>query len=134
MSIATYHAIERTRERTNYNAAKSEHFIRCGINRGKPAEMHKNADERNFLLRKETNVSFALAYNNYIFIIAREETNETNRRLITMYKAPLWFGNVKKTHYDGKKQKVRNFKSYSRCYNDNDSDFDYIDYINYTVG
>jgi hypothetical protein len=103
---ATYHSIERAKERYSASEKTAAKNIHLALERGKRADEFKSY-EREYLERVGKDGAFALAYNNFCYIV-----NE-NGFCITMYPLPVWFG--RKRHYDGK-QYIRNIKAYARSH------------------
>jgi len=101
--MLTYHSLERTQERTGFNARTSARLISNALERGKTSE-NFNARERDYIIGKSLNGHRAVIYNSYCFIFAADNF------CITMYPLPIWFG---KTRYDGK-NKIRNARRYTR--------------------
>ena len=101
---ATYHSIERARERFSSNEKTATKNIRLALERGKTAAEF-TSKEREYLENVAKGDAIALAYNNFCYIV-----NE-NGFCVTMYALPEWFG--KKRYYDGKKS-IRNIKAYTR--------------------
>ena len=105
--MTTFHALQRTKERTGFNQKTSERLIANAIKRGKSAHTFA-AKEREYLERQESKKGKrTIVYNSLCFIFSNDDV------CITVYPVPVWFG---KTQYDGK-QKIRNSKKYIR-YND----------------
>lgn len=104
---ATYHSIERAKERAGINKKNAENHIKRAITRGKTADQFTSW-EREYLQGECTDTTIAIAYNNFCFIVS-----ETGK-CVTMYPLPIWFG--KKKHFDGK-ERIRNMKSYARNHN-----------------
>ena len=104
--MTTFHALQRTRERTGFNAKTSQRFIASAIKRGKSAETF-TAKERAYLQRQEARQGcWTVVYDGYCFIIGNDGY------CVTMYRLPQWFGKIQ---YDGK-QKIRDAKKYMRFY------------------
>ena len=103
---ASYHSIERAKERIGYNKKSAEKQIDRAISRGKTAEEYTSW-EREYLLGECGKETTAIAYNNFCYIISNTGI------CITLYPLPSWFG--KKKHFNGK-EKIRNMKSYARNY------------------
>ena len=103
---ATYHSIERAKERFSKNEKTATKNIRLALERGKKATNFASK-EREYLENVAKGDVVALAYNNFCYIV-----NE-NGFCVTMYALPEWFG--KKRFYDRKKP-IRNVKAYSRNY------------------
>ena len=102
--MRTFHAIQRTQERTGFNASTSERFIANAIERGQNAGAFP-AKERAYLHRQETKQGCrTVVYNGFCFII------NDDCCCVTMYRVPNWFG---KGQYDGK-QAIRNARRYAR--------------------
>ena len=106
-TMTTFHALQRTKERTGFNHKASERLIANAITRGKGAQSFA-AKEREYLERQESKKGYwTIVYNSLCFIFSNDGV------CITVYKLPPWFG---KKQYDGK-QVIRNNKKYIR-YND----------------
>ena len=103
-SAASFHSIERAKERIGYNKRNAERQIDRAIARGKTAE-HFSSWERKFLHGECSESATAIAYDNFCYIIS--ETGVCK----TLYPLPAWFG--KKKHFNGK-EKIRKMKSYTR--------------------
>ena len=102
--IASYHSIVRAKERLGYNEKNALKQINRALERGKTAEQF-SSKERTYLEDKCDETKYAIAYNNFCYIVG------TDGVCITVFSLPTWFG--KKKHYDGKEQ-IRNAKAYSR--------------------
>lgn len=110
-STATIHSIERAKERANLNEKKAIRNIAKALERGKKASDFSSW-ERSYLEDESTEVSTAIAYNGFCYIIGEYG------QCITLYALPSWFGNKK--HFVGK-EKIRNYKKYcknNRVYNE----------------
>ena len=104
-TIFTLHAMERSKERRNYkNQRTAIKNIELAIARGKRAEDFTSW-ERNYLYSACTENKYAIAYNNFCYIVSEEGC------CITMFPLPVWFG--KKKHFDGK-ERIRNYKKYCK--------------------
>ena len=106
ISMATVHSVERMKERAGLNERKAYKMLELAVERGKTADDFTSW-ERDFLLSESKNDRTAIAYNNYCYIMG------DNGFCITMFHLPSWFG--KKKHFNGK-ERIRNFKAYSRYY------------------
>jgi len=105
--MTTYHAIQRTQERTGLNPKASVRFIENAIKRGRTAETLP-VKVRKYLLSKEVNKEQrAVLYNTYCFIIKDGDC------CITMFPLPKTLG---KKRYHGKRE-IKNIKKYARYYN-----------------
>jgi len=105
--MTTKHGMQRTQERTGFNAKTSARFIKNAIERGNIADKFA-AEERKYLKRQEEKQGCRTkVYNAYCFIL-----NEDNY-CVTMYQVPEWFG---KKRYDGKRE-IKNAKKYMRFNN-----------------
>ena len=100
----TYHSIERAKERLGYNEKVAKKQIKRALERGKTADCFSSW-EKNYLENESRENTYAIAYNNFCYIVGSDGT------CVTMYPLPAWFG--KKKHFDGK-EKIRNAKAYSR--------------------
>ena len=105
-SAATFHSLDRAKERVGVKGKQAEKMIRLAVERGKGAECFTSQEKR-YLEIASSKGENAVAYNNFCYII-----NEYGM-CITMYPLPGWFG--KKKRFDGKK-KIRDLKKYSRNY------------------
>ena len=102
--MTTYHALQRTNERTGLNIKSSQRFIANAIERGKQSTDF-TAKEREYLQRRESNKERrTVVYNSYCLIVSADDI------CITIFQLPKWFG---KKQYDGK-QKIRNARKYIR--------------------
>lgn len=101
---ATYHSIIRAKERLGYNEKNALKQINRALERGKTADDFTSW-ERNYLQNEGSENTYAIAYNNFCYIVGADGV------CVTMYALPTWFG--KKKHFDGK-EKIRNAKAYSR--------------------
>jgi len=101
---ASYHSVNRAKERLGLNEKVARKQISRAVERGKRADQFTSW-ERSYLENEARDDSYAIAYNNYCFIIGQ------NGSCITMYHLPAWFG--KKKHFDGK-ERIRNAKAYAR--------------------
>ncbi len=105
ITISTLHVIDRMKERCNIKSLRSaEKNIALAMKRGKRAE-DCTSWERSYLSHEAYDGCFAVAYNNYCYIIS------DTGYCITLYKLPAWFG--KKKHFDGK-ERIRDFKKYCK--------------------
>lgn len=102
--IASYHSIVRAKERLGYNEKNALKQINRALERGKTAEQFTSW-ERDYLQNEGSETAYAVAYNNFCYIIG------ANGICVTVYALPDWFG--KKKHFDGK-EKIRNPKVYER--------------------
>jgi hypothetical protein len=107
--IASYHSIVRAKERIGCNEKNALKQINRALKCGKTAQQF-TSKERSYLEEKCNEGTYAIAYNNYCYIVS------TTGICVTVFALPAWFG--KKKHYDGKEQ-IRNAKTYSR-YNSRD--------------
>ena len=102
--MTTYHALQRTSERTGLSINSSQRFITNALERGRQAADF-TAKEREYLQRRETEGKCrTVVYNSYCLIVG------DGGCCITMFPLPKWFG---KKLYDGK-QEVRNARKYIR--------------------
>jgi hypothetical protein len=106
--MITYHALQRTQERTGYGIERSKRFIENAIKRGSCADDY-GSTERDYLRHLELRGDGCktIVYNTFCLIICEKGF------CITMYPLPKWFG--RKRHFSGK-HVVRNIRKYSRCY------------------
>ena len=102
--IASYHSIVRVKERLGYNEKNALKQINRALERGKTAEQF-SSKERTYLEDKCDETKYAIAYNNFCYIVG------TDGVCVTVFSLPTWFG--KKKHYDGK-EPIRNAKAYTR--------------------
>ena len=102
--IASYHSIVRAKERLGYNEKNARKQINRALERGKVAEEFKSW-ERNYLKNEGREDAYAIAYDNFCYIVGVDGS------CVTMYELPTWFG--KKKQFDGKKR-IRNAKAYSK--------------------
>ena len=103
--MTTYHALQRTHERTGLNLKSSQRFIKNAIERGRQSADF-SSKEREFLQRRETSDGHRIIeYNSFCFIV--DGNGDT---CITMFKLPEWFGKRVYAH----KQQVRNARKYVR--------------------
>ena len=102
--IASYHSLTRAKERLGYNEKNALKQINRAKERGKTAE-NFTSWEREYLENEAGIGTYAIAYNNFCYIIGADGI------CVTMYALPAWFG--KKKHFDGK-ERIRNAKAYSR--------------------
>ena len=100
----TYHSIERAKERLGYNEKIAIKQINRALERGKTADQFTSWEKR-YLESESGDTTYAIAYNNFCYIVGNDGT------CVTMYPLPAWFG--KKKHFDGK-EKIRNVKVYTR--------------------
>lgn len=103
-SAASFHSIERVKERIGYNKRNAEKQIERAIARGKTADQFTSW-EREYLQGECGESTIAIAYDNFCYIVSEVG------KCITVYPLPIWFG--RKKHFDGK-ERIRNMKSYSR--------------------
>ena len=109
MITTTLHAMEKSKERLNLKNQRSAiKNIKLAIERGKRAEDFTSW-ERNYLFNKSTDDIYAVAYNDFCYIVSDEGC------CITLFPLPAWFG--KKKHFDGK-ERIRDYKKY--CKNNTD--------------
>ena len=101
--MTTYHSIERAKERFGINERKATKMIELALERGKTADKFTSW-EKEYLEGECRDGSFAIAYNNFCFIVSKGGV------CITLYPLPAWFG--KKKRFDGK-ERVRNAKKYN---------------------
>lgn len=102
--IASFHSIERAKERIGYNKRNAEKQIERAIACGKTAD-HFTSWERDYLQGECGESTTAIAYNNFCYIVSDTGV------CVTLFPLPVWFG--KKKHFNGK-EKIRNMKSYMR--------------------
>ena len=101
---ATYHSIERAKERYSACERTAAKNIHLALERGKYADSFRSR-EREYLRNVGKDGAVALAYNNYCYIV------NANGFCITMYPLPAWFG--RKRYFSGKEE-IRNVRAYSR--------------------
>ena len=109
-STATYHSIERSKERLGLNERRAEKTIQLAIERGKFYDDFDSSRERKFLEQHTDSNAYAVAYNGFCYIISNTGF------CITLYELPVWFG--KKKRYEGK-TKIKDYKKYTQNYMDN---------------
>ena len=102
--IATYHSLERVKERTCLDEDKAFKQIKKALIRGKSSKDFTSL-ERKYLENKSHDNVKAIAYNDFCYIVTDEGI------CITMHKLPFWFG--KKRTYNGK-DKIKKAKVYTR--------------------
>ena len=102
--IASYHSLVRAKKRLGYNEKNAIKQINRALERGKTADDFTSW-EREYLRNEGSETTYAVAYNNFCYIIGSDGV------CVTMYALPAWFG--KKKHFNGK-EKIRNVKAYSR--------------------
>lgn len=102
--IASYHSIVRAKERLGYNEKNAIKQINRALERGKTADEFASW-EKNYLQNEGSETTYAIAYNNFCYIVGDDGI------CVTMYALPNWFG--KKKHFNGK-EKIRNVKAYTR--------------------
>ena len=103
-TMATFHSLERAKQRAGLNERRAYKMIDLALTRGKTAASFKSR-ERDYLENATQADRVAVAYNNYCYIFSDAG------RCLTMYPLPKWFG--KKKHFDGK-ERIRNMKVYAR--------------------
>lgn len=109
MMTTTLHAMERSKERLNLKNQRSAiKNIELAIKRGKRAEDFTSW-ERNYLFNEGTDDRYAVAYNDFCYIVSDEGC------CITMFPLPSWFG--KKKHFNGK-ERIRDYKKYCKTNTD----------------
>ena len=104
-TMATFHSLERAKQRAGLNERRACKMIDLALTRGKTAAFFSSW-ERDYLENTAAENTTALAYNNYCYIVS------DTGRCLTMYPLPKWFG--KKKHFAGK-ERIRNMKVYMRC-------------------
>ena len=105
-TIASFHSVERTKERAGLNDKAAERQIARAMKNGKCAEAFTSW-ERNYLENEAHDDCFAVAYAGYCYIV------NADGFCVTMYALPSWFG--KKKRFDGK-ERIRNPKTYSKLH------------------
>ena len=105
-SVATFHSLDRAKERIGVRGKQAEKRIRLAVERGKSAECF-SAKERRYLEHESANGLTALAYNAFCYLV------NDDGLCVTMYPLPGWFG--KRMYYNGK-EKIRDVKKYCRNY------------------
>lgn len=93
------HSYNRAKERGGMSRKKAFKMMSLARERGITSESCRWSLDRNFLARRTNEVSLAIAYNGYCFIMDRMTMN-----CITIYPLPKHFGKKKtfyKTAYEG---------------------------------
>ena len=103
-STATYHSLERAKERAGLSEKKASKMITTALKKGKRADDF-NSMEKSYLEREAHNNCIAIAFNGFCYIV------NSDGFCVTLYKLPSWFGKKKK--FDGK-EKIRNHKKYEK--------------------
>ncbi len=107
---ASFHSIERAKERTGMNPRMAEHFMRNALERGRDKSMFCCAEKRRWLASKEEACGLrALVYNDMCLIVNHDDV------VITLYEVPSWFR--KPGRYSGK-ERIRNrarFEKFNRA-------------------
>ena len=103
-TMATFHSLERAKQRAGLNERRAYKMIDLTLTRGKTAASFKSR-ERDYLENATQADRVAVAYNNYCYIFSE------NGYCLTMFPLPGWFG--KKKHFAGK-ERIRNMKVYAR--------------------
>ena len=106
-TCATFHSIERAKERIGLNSRNAEKMITQAFLRGKTAEEFTSW-ERSYLEKEAYGECVAMAYSGFCYIF------NSVGACVTMYSLPSWW--EKKKHFDGK-TRIRNAKKYSKYYN-----------------
>ena len=83
---ASYHSIERAKERIGYNTRNAEKQIERAMSRGKTADQFTSW-ERDYLQGECGESTIAIAYNNFCYIVS--DTGGLARRSISMEKRKL---------------------------------------------
>ena len=104
-TMATFHSLERAKQRAGLNERRAYKMIDLALTRGKTAASFSSW-ERDYLENTAQADRVAVAFNNYCYIFSDAG------RCLTMYPLPKWFG--KKKHFAGK-ERIRNMKVYARC-------------------